>query len=77
RLPPVLAKLLLLPLELYDTLTGEGNIMHRRALVDAVTSNRAYSVEKAKRELGFKPRYDLRSGLRETLDWYRLHGYLD
>ncbi|MEM2186772.1 MAG: NAD-dependent epimerase/dehydratase family protein [Nitrososphaerota archaeon] len=77
RLPPALAKLLLLPLELYDTLSGEGNIMHRRALVDAVTSDRAYSVEKAKRELGFKPRYDLRSGLRETLDWYRLHGYLD
>lgn len=76
-LPPALAKLLLTPLELYDIVKGEGNIMHRRALVDAVTVDRAYSVEKAKRELGYQPRYDLRSGLRETIEWYREHGYLD
>lgn len=76
RLPPLLAKLLLLPLELYDRLTGEGNLMHRTALVDSVTRHRAYSVEKAKRELGYTPSYDLRRGLRETLEWYREHGYL-
>lgn len=75
-LPPPLAKALLAPLELYDRLKGEGNMMHRVALVKAVTSDRAYSVEKAKRELGYKPRYDLKTGLRETIEWYRQNGYV-
>ncbi|MEM1509318.1 MAG: NAD-dependent epimerase/dehydratase family protein [Thermofilaceae archaeon] len=77
RLPPAFAKLLLAPLELYDLATGEGNLMHRTALVDSVTTDRAYSVEKAKRELGYKPKYDLRNGLSETIEWYREHSYLD
>jgi len=76
-LPPWAAKALLLPLELYDTLTGEGNIMHRRALVDSVTADRAYSVEKAKRELGYSPRYTLKTGLQETIQWYRENGYVE
>jgi len=76
KVPPLLAKALLAPLELYDRVTGEGNIMHRVALVDSVTSDRAYSVEKAKRELGFTPKYDLKTGLRETIEWYRQNVYL-
>jgi len=76
KLPPLLAKMLLAPLELYDRVTGEGNLMHRIALVDAVTSDRAYSVAKAKRELGYRPRYDLKTGLKEAIEWYRQNGYL-
>lgn len=34
------------------------------------TDNR-YSMQKAQRELGYKPRLDLREGLRVTADWYR------
>jgi nucleoside-diphosphate-sugar epimerase len=34
------------------------------------TDNR-YSMQKAQRELGYKPRHDLREGLRVTADWYR------
>jgi len=32
------------------------------------------SIEKAKKILGFNPRYDLESGLRLTIDWYRRNG---
>lgn len=77
KLPPLLAKALLAPLELYDRMAGEGNLMHRRALVDAVTSDRAYSVEKARRELGYRPKYDLKTGLKETIEWYKRNGYLE
>lgn len=76
KLHPALAKFLLFPLEIYDVLKGEGNLMHRTALVDSVTRDRAYSIEKAKRELGYRPRYDLRNGLRETLLWYKENGFL-
>lgn len=77
KLPPTIAKILLAPLELYDRATRQGNLMHRTALVDSVTTHRAYSVEKAKRELGYQPHYNLKTGLAETIEWYRQNGYLD
>lgn len=41
-----------------------------------LTSNRAYSINKAMEELGFKPKYDLKTGLKETIEWYRDNGYI-
>jgi len=73
---PKLAKALLLFAEVYDRLRGGENFMYRVKVVDAVTSDRAYSVEKAKRELGYMPKYDLRRGLYETIEWYRSNGFL-
>ena len=32
--------------------------------------------EKAKRELGFTPRFDLNQGMKETIDWYQKEGWL-
>lgn len=74
--PPLLAKILLAPLEAYDRLTGEGNLMHRTALVDSVTTDRAYSIQKARKELGYQPKYDLKTGLRETIQWYKQNNYI-
>lgn len=34
------------------------------------------SIDKAKAELGFSPRYTLEQGLRETLQWYRQHNWI-
>ena len=33
--------------------------------------NQYYSIEKARRELGYAPRYSYREGLPPTLDWFR------
>jgi nucleoside-diphosphate-sugar epimerase len=44
--------------------------------VDAVTTDRAYSIEKARKELGYTPRYSLEEGLRETVQWYRQNGMI-
>lgn len=55
-------------LEVYDRLRGGENFMYGVKVVDAVISDRAYSVEKAKRELGYMPKYDLRRGLYERLN---------
>ncbi len=41
-----------------------------------LTENRGVSIEKARRELGYEPAYSLEAGLRETVAWYRRHGYL-
>jgi dihydroflavonol-4-reductase len=47
-----------------------------RRRVDFFRNNRAFDVSRARRELGFSPKVDLRSGLRETAEWYRAQGLL-
>jgi dihydroflavonol-4-reductase len=34
------------------------------------------SVEKARRDLGYNPKIDITSGIKHTIDWYRLHNWL-
>lgn len=44
--------------------------------VDWYRMNRAFSIEKAKRDLGYKPRVGLDEGLRKTYEWYKQQGLL-
>ena len=44
--------------------------------VDWYRHNRAFNVELAKQELGYKPRVSLREGLLRTASWYRENGFL-
>lgn len=44
--------------------------------VDWYRQNRAFKIDKAKRELGYAPRVGLDEGLRATAEWYRKEGYL-
>jgi len=48
---------------------------HRRR-VDFFTKSRAFNISKAKKELGYKPEFDLETGLRLTAEWYREKGLL-
>ncbi len=45
--------------------------------VDWYRQNRAFLIEKAKRDLGYSPKVDLDEGLKRTADWYRSEGYLE
>jgi nucleoside-diphosphate-sugar epimerase len=47
-----------------------------RRRVDWFRQNRAFSIQKAKRELGYEPRVSLKEGLAQTAQWYRSQGYL-
>lgn len=49
--------------------------LHRRRVKFFVNS-RAFSIEKAKALLGYRPRVDLARGIRETANWYAAHGLL-
>ncbi len=44
--------------------------------VDWYRQNRAFSVDKAKRDLGYSPNVSIDEGLRRTAAWYRQEGYL-
>jgi nucleoside-diphosphate-sugar epimerase len=47
-----------------------------RRRVDWFRQNRAFDISKAKKELGYAPKIDLRTGIERTTRWYRAHGYL-
>jgi nucleoside-diphosphate-sugar epimerase len=44
--------------------------------VDWYRQNRAFRIEKAKRDLGYQPKIGLNEGLKRTAEWYRQEGYL-
>ncbi len=44
--------------------------------VDWYRQNRAFRIDKAKRELGYRPAVPLDEGLRRTYEWYRAEGML-
>jgi nucleoside-diphosphate-sugar epimerase len=44
--------------------------------VDWYRQNRAFKIDKAKRDLGYQPRIDLAEGLKRTAQWYKQEGYL-
>jgi len=49
--------------------------LHRRR-VRFFRNNRAYSIDKSRKVLGFQPVVDLEDGMRKTVAWYRENGYL-
>ena len=47
-----------------------------RRRVDWFRQVRAFSIDKAKKELGYQPKVDLPTGLRRTAQWYAEHRYV-
>jgi len=44
--------------------------------IESTLADRVFSIEKAQRELGFDPKIDPATGLRETVAWYQDHGWV-
>ena len=49
-------------------------LFRRRA--DIFRKNRAFDISKAKKDLGFRPKTDLKKGIKKTAEWYMNGGYL-
>ena len=47
-----------------------------RRRIDFFKKNRAFDISKAKRELGFQPKIELKEGIHRTASWYKENGYL-
>jgi len=45
--------------------------------VDWYRQVRAFNIDKAKQELGYRPKVGIDEGLRRTAEWYKQKGYLD
>lgn len=44
--------------------------------VEFFSKDRAFSIDKAKKMLGYQPKVSLHEGLQRTADWYRANGFL-
>lgn len=49
--------------------------LHRRR-VEFFVKNRAFTIDRARREIDFRPRVGVAEGIRRTADWYRQAGWL-
>lgn len=59
---------------LWRTLGRTPPVFRRR--LSWFATNRAFRIDRARRELGYSRRVSLQEGLRRTADWYRQQGYL-
>jgi len=62
-------------------LEGLGSLTRRkpplsRTGVAFFSEDRRFSWQKAHDELGYMPQYDLEAGVTQTVEWYRLKGWL-
>ncbi len=60
--------------QVYKPFGKEPPIFPRR--VNWFIKNRAFDISKAKRELGYEPKFDLKTGIKKTADWYIKEGLL-
>jgi len=57
-------------------ITKKPSALNIEKLNELTAANWICSIEKAQQELEFKPKYDLNSGLEETLNWYKENKWL-
>jgi nucleoside-diphosphate-sugar epimerase len=68
-------KAIALGMEISSKLTGRPPKITREA-VGFLTRKARFSIGKARRELGFQPRFSLKEGMKLTEQWLREAGYL-
>ena len=73
--PEGLGSVIALGMEIASKLTGRPPKITRES-VRHLTRQARFSIEKARRELDYQPRYSLEEGMKLTEQWLRLAGYL-
>ncbi len=76
HLPAGLVNLVALVSEKIGYLTGKTPVLNRDKIKELTAISWACTIEAAKKDLGFNPRYNLKSGLAETITWYKAHKWL-
>jgi nucleoside-diphosphate-sugar epimerase len=62
--------------QVQEWLTHRPALLNKQRIKDMREPYWLCSEEKARQELGFMPRYDLDTAVRETVDWYQENGWL-
>ena len=75
HVPKPIAYIGSIALESLSLLTRKEPLLTRER-VNNLTSSFEFSIEKAKSELGYKPKFGLTEGIERTKDWYRKNGMI-
>lgn len=75
HLPVSIVKLVAFFLETAGAVNGKTPALNKQKIKE-LTASWACDIEAAKRDLNFKPAYNLEAGLKETLHWYKKHKWL-
>ncbi len=76
HLPMPVVKVLALVLEKTYSFLDKTPALNREKLAELTATNWCCDIEKAKRNLSFQPKYDLKMGLTEALGWYKNEKWL-
>jgi UDP-glucose 4-epimerase len=76
HLPVNFVKLIATIAEKYSSLSNKASTLNVEKLNELMAVNWHCDIEDAKADLGFYPGYNLKAGVRETLDWYKQHKWL-
>ena len=74
--PLVALEPIVLVAKVQERLTGKPALLNEQRVLNMRQPYLICSGEKARRELGFAPGYDLEAAMAETAAWYREHGWL-
>lgn len=69
--PMSIAKMYLFFVQWNNSRKGVDDFVLHTSLIDTMRTNRVYSNTKAKKTLGFSPKYRYEEGMRKTLEWYK------
>ena len=45
--------------------------------LDSMTSDRLFNIDKVVKLLGYKEQYTFKQGIKKTINWYRIHGFIN
>ena len=75
-IPKLLAQLSIAPIQLINRIRGKPEFFMQIAAPNSIIQGRNYSNQKAKDILKFNPKYNLKSGMEDTINWYKENGIL-
>lgn len=76
HLPDSIARALAIILENTYRVLNKVPAVNKEKINELAAVNWICNIDKAKRELGFKPVYNLEAGVKESLDWYKKYHWL-
>ena len=76
HLPVAVVKALLFAVERFSRSFNKVPAVSNEKLQELMAENWICDIEKAKKELGFFPQYDLEKGLSASIEWYKKNSWL-
>jgi nucleoside-diphosphate-sugar epimerase len=76
KLPLLLLQTMAYFSEKYSNLTGNPAALNKEKVAELVAENWICDIEDLQKDINFKPKYNLKQGVEETTEWYKVNKWL-